>query len=109
MNLQDARYEAFRTRLPELMVRIETEEAMQEGRINDLGQLNDQLFAELENLRTVDVSDADVIAAEVSRAKAVEGIARTVIENANTVLDATRMRAEFCKGASIKIPRMLEG
>lgn len=110
MDIRDARYERFRAQVPDLLVRIETEEAMEDARrVNDLGRLNDQLFAELENLRAVDVTDADAMDAEVSRAKAVEGIARTVIENANTVLDATRMRAEFCKGASVTIPRMLEG
>ena len=109
MNIRDARYETFRAQLPELLMRMEMEDMMQEGHVNDLGRLNDQLFAELDNLRAVDASDADAIAAEVSRAKAVEGIARTVIENANTVLDATRMRAEFGKGAVVNVPKMLEG
>ena len=110
MNIRDARYEVFRGQLPDVLAAIEMEETMQDARrANDLGRLNDALFAELDNLRAVDVTNADAIAAEVSRAKAVEGIAKTVIENANTVLDATRMRAEYSKGASVSMPKMLEG
>jgi hypothetical protein len=110
VNIRDARYEVFREQLPDVLLRMEMEETMQEARqANDLGRLTDALFAELDNLRAVDVTDGDAIAAEVSRAKAVEGIAKTVIENANTVLDATRMRAEYGKGATVTMPKMLEG
>lgn len=75
---------------------------------NDLGRLNDALFAELENLRAVDPKDSDALKAEVERSKAVEGIARTIIDNAGTVLDATRIRASLAK-STVNMPRMLEG
>lgn len=103
------KYKIFRAGLQDVLARMDMEVAMAEGkRANDLGRLNDQLFAELENLRAVDATDADMMAAEVARSKAVEGIARTVIENANTVLAATRMRAEYNQN-QVSMPKMLEG
>lgn len=109
MKLQDARYEIFRAELLEEYKRMEAMEAMNDNaRTNDLGRLNEALFSELENLRSVDPTDRDGLAAEVQRAKAVEGIAKTIIDNANTVLDATRMRAGFAK-ESVTMPKMLEG
>lgn len=74
---------------------------------NTLGQLNIELFSELHRLREVDASDPEALKAEIGRSKAVEGIAHTIIDNAKTVLDATRMRAEYTKDANV--PRMLEG
>lgn len=74
---------------------------------NTLGQLNTELFAELIRLREVDATDRDALAAEVSRAKAVEGISRMIVDNARTVLQATEMRAELTR--EVAIPRMLEG
>jgi hypothetical protein len=74
---------------------------------NTLGQLNIELFSELHRLREVDVTDADALRAEIERSKAVEGIAQTIVTNAKTVLDATRMRSELTRDASV--PRMLEG
>lgn len=74
---------------------------------NTLGRLNDALFEELQALREVDPTDKDALAAEVERSKAIEGVAKTVIENANTVLTATRMRAQLSGGTVV--PRMLEG
>lgn len=75
---------------------------------NSLGELNVLLFEELRRLSDVDATDAAAIEAEVARSKAVSGIAKTVIENANTVLEATRMRATYTT-AQPRVPRMLEG
>jgi len=72
-----------------------------------LEQLNIELFSELHRLREVDASDPDALEAEVKRSKAVEGISKTIIANANTVLDVTRLRAEYSK--QVNVPRMLEG
>jgi hypothetical protein len=37
----------------------------------------------------------------------VEGIARTIVDNANTMLDVTRLRAEYSK--TVTVPKMLDG
>lgn len=83
----------------------EREEAMTGN--NTLGRLNEALFEELEALRAVDPTDADALAAEVERSKAIEGIAKTVIDNASTVLMATKMRAQYTN--TVSMPKMLEG
>lgn len=45
---------------------------------NDLKKLNDVLFAELERLGNVDLGNEDAVRLEISRSKAIEGIAETV-------------------------------
>lgn len=105
MRIEDARQEAFRSDLKQIQQNIEVNEAMA-SQGNDLGRLNDALFAELENLRKVKVSDPDALKAEVERSRAVEGIAKVVISNAGTVLEATRMRAQLASG-EITMPKML--
>lgn len=92
----------------ELAREVEVTMTEEEMGSNSLGRLNDALFAELENLQNVDPKDADALRAEVERSKAVEGIARTIIDNASTVLDATRIRASLTKSV-VAMPKMLEG
>lgn len=74
---------------------------------NALGKLNDALFAELDRLSSVDIKDEDAVKLEISRSKAIEGIAKTTVDNAKTILDATRLRAEY--GRTTPMPKMLEG
>lgn len=74
---------------------------------NDLKKLNDVLFDELERLSAVDVGNEDAVRLEISRSKAIEGIAKTAVDNARTILEATRIRAEF--GRTTPMPKMLEG
>ena len=74
---------------------------------NDLGRLNEVLFAELERLGSVDLENEDAVKLEISRSKAIEGIAKTTVDNARTILEATRLRAEF--GRTTAMPKMLEG
>ena len=74
---------------------------------NSLGRLNEVLFAELERLNAVDVTNEDAVRIEISRSKAIEGVAKTTVENAKTILEATRLRAEFGRGA--EVPKLLEG
>ena len=80
---------------------------MTDTKQNDLGRLNEVLFAELERLGSVDLENEDAVKLEISRSKAIEGIAKTTVDNARTILEATRIRAEF--GRTAPIPRMLEG
>jgi len=74
---------------------------------NDLKKLNDVLFDELERLGAVDVGNEDAVRLEISRSKAIEGIAKTAVDNAKTILEATRIRAEYSR--EVRMPRMLEG
>lgn len=74
---------------------------------NALGRLNDALFAELDRLSTIDIKDEDAVKLEISRSKAIEGIAKTTVDNAKTILDATRLKAEY--GRTTPMPKMLEG
>lgn len=76
---------------------------------NDLGKLNDILFAELDRLEQ---AGADDIAAEAERAKQVRDLAGTVIDNARTVITAYKLRsdAELMVGGAVKEPpKMLGG
>lgn len=100
------RQRAFARECSGVMALIETEEAMAENE-NTLGQLNNELFAELHRLRKVDITDEAALKAEVERSRAVEGIAHMVIDNAKTVLQAANMRAQYSNEATM--PRMLEG
>ena len=59
---------------------------------NTFGDLNDLLFEQLETLGDRDL-DADKLAEEVKRAKAMEGIAAKMIENGRLVLDAQQTMA----------------
>lgn len=74
---------------------------------NDLKKLNDVLFDELERLSAVDVGNEDAVRLEINRSKAIEGIAKTAVDNAKTILEATRIRAEYSR--EVRMPRMLEG
>lgn len=86
----------------------EKEEKMAEGG-SALRQVNDALLAELERLQGIDLSSPDELRLEISRAKAVEGIAKATTENANTVLTIARMQAERAGATHVPIPKMLAG
>lgn len=105
-----ARYGVYPAELQAAMDRISRERKAraESPRANTIGKLNDFLFEELGKLNAIDPHDKDALKAEVERSKAIEGIAKAVIDNANTVLDATRMRAQYTQ-ASVELPRMLEG
>ena len=82
---------------------------MAQAGANTLGRLNEVLFAELERLNAVDVTDAVALQAEVERSKAVQGVAKEINTSAKTVLDTARMRAEWA-GAKVAQPsKLLEG
>ena len=76
---------------------------------NTLGRLNEVLFAELERLNAVDVTDAAALQAEVERSKAVQGVAKEINASAKTVLDTARMRAEWADARTARTPKMLDG
>jgi len=76
---------------------------------NTLGRLNEVLFAELERLNALDVSDADALQAEIERSKAVQGVAKEINISARSVLETAKLRAEWA-GAKLAQPsKLLEG
>lgn len=76
---------------------------------NTLGRLNEVLFAELERLDAVDVTDEAALRAEVERSRAVQGVAKEINTSARSVLETARLRAEW-SGARVAQPsKLLEG
>lgn len=74
-----------------------------------LGRLNEILFAELERLDAIDVSDEAALRAEVERSKAVQAVAKEVNISARSVLETAKLRAEWA-GAKVAQPsKLLEG
>ena len=74
---------------------------------NTLGDLNNHLFMQLERLNDEDLG-GDKLLEEIARSKAISEIAKSVIENANIVLQAQKHMDEF-RGTDTTMPRMLEG
>lgn len=90
--------------LTQALAEIVTEEEMADQR-NSLGRLNEVLFNQLERLDALDVSDEEATKREIERSRAIEGTAKSITENGKTILQATRMRAEF--GVGVQFPKML--
>lgn len=61
---------------------------------NKLSDLNDHLFAQLERLNDETIS-AEEMKNEIEKAKAMEGIAKSIIETSKTVLDAATLNFKF--------------
>lgn len=110
-----ARY-GISTKTLERIIRRAEERGKEDGKVADarrqgdnaLGRVNDYLFAELERLNTLDASDPDALRLEIQRARAVEGITKAAIDNANTILDVARLKAEY-SGARVTVPKSLAG
>lgn len=75
---------------------------------NTLGNLNNHLFAELERLNDEDLK-GDELKEEITRAKAIASISQNIINNANTVLEAGKFKAETLGRSQVETPKMLEG
>ncbi|MBR2125816.1 MAG: hypothetical protein IJ943_03680 [Akkermansia sp.] len=87
----------------------ERERRAKSPRANTMGRLQDALFAELDRLDAIDITDTDALKAEVERSKAVEGIARATIENVGVAIEATRLKAQYTQNATVTMPKLLEG
>lgn len=75
---------------------------------NTLGDLNNHLFAELERLGDEELK-GDELKEEIARAKSVTDVAAKIVDNANTVLNAEKFKAETLGKSKIETPKMLEG
>lgn len=72
---------------------------------NKLTDLNDHLFAEIERLGDEEVT-GDKLVEEINRAKAIAGIATSIIDNASLVLKAATSAADVLD-ANYKVPKMI--
>ena len=75
---------------------------------NTLGDLNNHLFAELERLSDEELKGED-LKEEIMRAKSVTEIASRIIDNANTVLEAEKFKAETLGRSMVEPSKLLEG
>ena len=75
---------------------------------NTLGDLNNHLFAQLERLNDEDIT-GEKLEDEIIRSKAVIGVSKQIIANANVVLKAKSIELEYGKNNEKEMPKMLEG
>ena len=73
-----------------------------------LGDLSARLFEQLDRLGEVDRTDTEALDAEIRRTQAVGQMAEEIIKNANTVLAATKLKADYTQEA-LNLPKLLEG
>lgn len=70
-----------------------------------LTDLNEYLFQQLDALSNSDISGEE-LDKEIERSKAIQGIAKTVIEGANVALQAKKHMDEYGDGNSVEIPML---
>ena len=80
---------------------------MEAKKTNNLKRVNDILFAQLDRLADVDMTDRERLMTEIERARAVKGLADTVISNGRLALNAAQ--ASTAVGEAVRIPRMIDG
>ncbi|MDR2531476.1 MAG: hypothetical protein LBC82_01355 [Oscillospiraceae bacterium] len=73
---------------------------------NKLDDLNNHLFAQLERLSDEDITGEKLLE-EVTRAKSITGVSKTIIENAQLVLNASKYVDEH-ESRNINISRMID-
>ena len=75
---------------------------------NTLGDLNNHLFAQLERLNDEEIT-GEKLEDEIIRSKAVIGVSKQIIANANVVLKAKSIELEYGKNNEKEMPKTLEG
>lgn len=74
---------------------------------NTLSDLNNHLFAQLERLSDEELQGEE-LAQEISRSRAVMGVATSIIKNGELVLEGQKFM-DNKMDADIKLPKMLDG
>ena len=72
---------------------------------NTVGDLNNYLFEQLERLQDDELTD-EQLEREITRSKAVQGIAKTIIENGALALNAKKHMDEYGKGEGVDLPML---
>ena len=72
---------------------------------NTLSDLNNYLFEQLERLQDDDLTD-EQLEKKIKRSKAVQSVAKTIIENGALALDAKKHLDEYGKGDSVELPML---
>lgn len=75
-------------------------------------KLNDALFAQLDKLQSVEADDSESMERVIEQTKAVSDLARNIISNANTAINAMRLYDNAGLGAAELVgraPKMLGG
>ena len=68
-----------------------------------LADLNEYLFAQLDALSDPDLT-AEELEKEIDRSKAIQGVAKTIIDGANVAIQAQKHLDEYGKGGNVVIP-----
>lgn len=74
---------------------------------NQLIDLNNHLFAQLERLSEENIS-SDQLQREIDRSKAISSISKDVISNARLALDAAEFKKEYGMRDNNDLPKMIE-
>lgn len=106
-----ARYGVTPKALADLMERIQRAQERRHAATHSggtLGELSARLFQQLDRLGAVDRADIEALDAEIRRTQAVGQMAEEIIRNANLVLTATKLKADYTTEA-LNLPKLLEG
>ena len=70
-----------------------------------LTDLNSYLFQQMDALSNTDLTGED-LEKEIERSKAIQGIAKTIIDGANVALQAKKHMDEYGQDTSVEIPML---
>lgn len=70
---------------------------------NTLADLNNYLFESIERLNDDDLDD-DGLAKEIERSKAIQNVAKTIIDNGNLALQMKKHMDQYGKGEGVEMP-----
>jgi hypothetical protein len=77
---------------------------------NNLNSLNNYLFEQLERLNDDEtLEQEECFEKEIKRTKAITEIAKTIIDNANTIIDATKIANEIGLSNAKEVLRLSDG
>lgn len=70
---------------------------------NTLSDLNNYLFESIERLNDDSLSEED-LEKEIKRSEAIQKVAKTIIDNGSSALQAKKHMDEYGKGENIEVP-----